>query len=402
MNAVPNVPVPRRERSRAWLGWVIVVALGAAVGASFLVTTGDDDTAKAAKKGPKVVPVVAAAVTQGALTERGRYPGELDADAADISAFYTGRLVAVNVRVGAAVKKGAVLAELDPVDAREQIAQARAQAKAAEAEERKARVERDAAAAEVARLEPLARDKLIAEIEIDRQRAKAASLGVAVEAAAAVGAEARARVTLLERRVVESKVRAPFAGRVAERYVDPGAIVAAGARLVRLVETGALRVRFEVPEQDVPTISKGTRLRIVTKADPTGQGIEATVTGIGSEVSRERRVAIAEAKIEKPPAGWLPGMYAEAIVDSRTIEQATIVPDVAVLSRLQPSGEVAVGVFLDDNGIAKWQPVRVVARDGNRVAIEGPVPVGARVLVGGHIDLMPGSRIDAALETERK
>lgn len=379
-----------------------MLVAGAGVGASFLVSS-SDEAAGAKKNGPKVMPVVAADVVQGSITERGRYPGELDADAADIAAFYAGRLVAVHVRVGDTVEKGAVLAELDPVDAKEQIAQARAQAKAAEAEERKARVERDAAAAEVARLEPLARDKLVAEIEIDRQRARAASLAVAVETAAAVGAEARARVTLLERRVVESKVRAPFAGRIAERYVDPGTIVSSGARLVRLVETGTLRARFEVPEQDVPGIVKGTRVRIVTKADPTGQGVEATVTGIGSEVIRERRVAIAEAKIETPPAGWLPGMYAEAIVDRRTIEQATIVPDVAVLSRLQPSGEVVVGVFLDDNGIAKWQPVSVVARDGSRVAIEGPVPVGARVLVGGHVDLLAGSRIQAAAtQAERK
>lgn len=378
-----------------------MVAAGIGVGASFLVSS-SEESGGSKKSGPKVIPVVVAEVVQGSLTERGRYPGELVADAADISAFYAGRLVAVHVRVGSTVEKGAVLAELDPVDAKEQIAQAKAQAKAAEAEERRARVERDAAMAEVARLEPLARDRLVAEIEIDRQRARAASLGVAVEAAAAAGAEARARVTLLERRIVESKVRAPFAGRIAERYVDPGTIVSAGARLVRLVDTSSLRARFEVPEQDVPSIAKGTRVRIVTKADPSGQGVDATVTGIGSEVIRERRVAIAEAKIENPPAGWLPGMYAEAIVDRRTIEQATIVPDVSVLSRLQPSGEVVVGVFLDDNGVAKWQPVTVVGRDGDRIAIEGPVPAGARVLVGGHVDLMAGTKIQATATPAEK
>ena len=371
---------------------MIVVIAGLGIGASFLVTC-EGEPAQKEKKAPKLTPVTATAVTRGAITERGRYPGELDADAADVAAFYAGRLVAVHVRVGDTVAKGAVVAELDPIDAKEQIAQARAQARAAEAEERRARVERDAAVAEVARLEPLARDKLIAELEIDKQRARAASLGVAVEAAAAGGVEARARVTLLQRRVVESHVRAPFAGRIAERYVDPGAIVAAGARLVRIVEVGTLRVRFEVPEQDVPSITVGRNVRIVTKADASGDGVTATVTGIGSEVSRERRVAAAEAKIDQPPQGWLPGMYAEAIVDRRTIEQATIVPDVAVLSRLQPGGQVAHGVFVDREGVATWMPVRVVARDGARVAIEGDVPVGARVLVGGHVDLMSGAQI---------
>jgi RND family efflux transporter MFP subunit len=390
----PELALPARPRSRAWLGWTIVGLAGAAIAASFWFR-GDDSVAET-KREAKVTPVTAAAVTTGSITERGRYPGEIDADAADVAAFYTGRLVAVHVRVGDTVAKDAVLAELDPVDAKEQIAQARAQARAAEAEERRVKVERDQAIAEAERLEPLAKDKLIAELEIEKQRARAASLGAAVEAAAAGGAEAKARVTLLERRMVESKVRAPFAGRIAERYVDPGAIVQAGARLVRLVQVSPLRVRFEVPEQDVPAVNVGTTVHVITKAHVEGDGVLAKVTGIGSEISRERRVANAEALIENPPQGWLPGMYAEAVVDRRTIPQATIVPANAVLSRLQASGEIMTGVLVDNAGTARWVPVRIVARDGDRAAIEGAVAAGARVLVGGHIDLMDGSKIKVA------
>lgn len=384
-----------RPRKRAWLGWAIVALAGGAILGSFWLR-GNDDSAAATTREATVTPVTVTPATQGSITERGHYPGELDADAADIAAFYTGRLVAVHVRVGDTVEKGQVLAELDPVDAKEQIAQARAQAKAAAAEERRVRVERDQAIAEVKRLEPLARDKLIAEIQIDQQRAKAAALGAAVEAAAAGGAEAEARVTLLERRIVESHVRAPFSGRIAERYVDPGAIVQAGSRLVRLVQVAPLRVRFEVPEEDVPAIAPGTSVHVVTKAQPDGEGVLAKVTGIGSEVSRERRVAIAEGLIEDPPRGWLPGMYAEAVVDRRTLPQATIVPSAAVLSRLQPDGRLLTGVLVENGGIAHWVPVRIAARDADRIAVDGDVAPGARVLVGGHIDLMDGSRVRIA------
>jgi RND family efflux transporter MFP subunit len=395
---------------------LVVAVAGAAITASFALRS-KDDAGGTKKREPQATAVTAAPATRGALTERARFPGELDADAADVSAFYTGRLVAVHVRVGDTVEKNAVLAELDPVDAREQIAQARAQTKAAEAEERRARVERDAAVVEVKRLEPLARDKLIAELEIDKQRARADSLAVAVEAAAAGGAEARARVTLLERRIVEAKVRAPFGGRIAERYVDPGAIVQAGTRLVRLVQVAPLRVRFEVPEQEVPTILPGMTLRVVTKAQIDGEGspaprvmdplagaasARATVSGIGSEVSRERRVAIAEALIETPPQGWLPGMYAEAIVDRRTLDQAIIVPAIAVLSRLGPDGQVATGVFVDAGAIARWVQVRVTARDGDRMAIEGDIAVGAPVLVGGHVDLVDGGKVRVAGASEKR
>lgn len=383
---------PTTRRSRAWVAWVVVGVAAVLVGGSFLIR-GDDKAAAQAPKNATATPVTARDVIRGPITQRGRYPGELDADAADIAAFYAGRLVSMTVRVGDTVKAGDVIAELDPVDAKEQIAQARAQAKAAAAERNRANVERDAAAAEVARLEPLARDQLISALEIDRQRAKANALAATVDTAAAGEAEAHARVRVLEKRIQESVVRAPFAGRIAERYVDPGVIVNASARLVRIVAVAPLRVRFEVPEADIPRLAVGTTLRVITTGDK--EGLPAKITGIASEVSRERRVAIVEGMVENPPAGWLPGMYAEAVVDLRTIEQATIVPAPSVLSRLQPNGGVATGVFVAgvDGITARWVPIREVTRDGDRVAVEADLPAGTKVLVSGHVDLTDGGRI---------
>jgi RND family efflux transporter MFP subunit len=370
---------------------VVVAIAGVALGLSFFFKGGDEPASK--PTGKKATPVTAVAVVRGEMTQRGRYPGELDADTADVAAFYAGRVTAVRVRVGDTVKVNDVVAELDPVDAKEQIAQARAQAKAAAAEQNRAKVERDAANAEAARLEPLAADKLISALEIDRQRAKAAALGASVESAAAGQAEAQARVRLLEKRVVESVVRAPFAGRVAERFVDPGVVVAGGARLVRIVAVTPLRIRFEVPESDVARLTAGTVLTANTKASD-GTSAPARVTGVASEVSRERRVAGVEATIEDPPAGWLPGMYAEAVVELRTIKDATIVPSSAVLSRLQPDGKVIVGVFVErEAGVARWIAVQETAREGDRVAITGELPDGAKVLVTGHVDLSDGAKI---------
>jgi RND family efflux transporter MFP subunit len=388
MNAPP--PALPRARSRAWIAWVVVAIAVLAIGLSFLFKREEKPADKTPKK--KATPVTAVAAVRGEMTQRGRYPGELDADTADVAAFYAGRVTAVRVRVGDTVKPNDVVAELDPVDAKEQIAQARAQAKAAAAEQNRAKVERDAAFAEVARLEPLAADKLISALEIDRQRAKAQALGATVESAAAGEAEAQARVRLLEKRVVESVVRAPFGGRIAERYVDPGAIVAAGARLVRIVAMTPLRIRFEVPEADVARLTAGTTLTASTKSGD-GATAPARVTGVASEVSRERRVAAVEALIEPPPPGWLPGMYAEAVVDLRVIKDAMIVPATAVLSRLQADGKVSVGVLVAGDGVARWIPVQEVAREGDRIAVDGELPVGAKVLVAGHVDLNDGSPI---------
>jgi RND family efflux transporter MFP subunit len=382
------------SRTRVRIGWAIVAVVALAVAGSFLIESEEEADGGGGRE-RRATPVAVASVERGEITERRRYPGELDADAADVASFYPGRVEAVHVRVGDVVKAGQPLVEVDPVDAREQIARARAQAQAAAAEEKRAAVELAEAKTQLERFDQYRSE--VSDADYDAQQARVQALGAAVAGAAAREAEANAGLQLLQKRIVESVIRAPFDGRIAERHVDPGAIVNATAPLVRVVATSPLRVRFEVPDHDIAGVSVGTALRVVTgEGDAADAGVAATVTGVGAEVDRERRVATVEAVIDAPPAGWLPGMFAQAIVDRRTIRDATVVPAVAVLSRLQPDGTIATGVLVADEGAARWVPVTVVAREDDRVAIQGAVAPGAQVLIAGHVDLAEGSPIQVA------
>jgi multidrug efflux system membrane fusion protein len=390
MNAVEEGAARRRGRGIR-IAWLVVGVAAVAIAASYGLGGEDAVEAGGAARG-RATPVAVAEVVQATLTERQRYPGELDADAADVASFYAGRVKAVTVRVGDAVKAGQVVAELDPVDAVEQIARARAQAQAAEAEARRASAELDGARKELARSREL--PELVSASELDALRARALALEAAVASAGASGDEARAGLRLLQRRVTESAVRAPFAGRIAVRHVDPGVIVAAGDPLLRVVASAPLRIRFEVPEHDVPGLEVGGALRVVTQAGTQDGDVAARITGIGAEIDRARRIAAVEAIVDAPPPGWRPGMYAEAVVDRRTLADATVVPASAVLSRLGADGVIATGVLIADGEVARWLPVTVVAREDARVAIEASgLDVGVRVLAAGHVDLVDGSRI---------
>lgn len=404
---------PRNARGR-WLGWLVVAALATAVTLSFVL---EEAPVAPERKAPaaRPTPVAATPILRGPLVERARYPGELDADAADIAAFFPGRLLSVEVRVGDRVERDAVLARLDPVDLDEQLAQAKAQVAAAQADERRVGVELAMARKELERMSPLAQQKLIAALELDLQRAKVDALRAQVGSSTARAAEAKARVALLEKRVSEMIVRAPFAGRVAERYVDPGAIVGAATRLVRLVEESPLRLRFEVPEHELVAVTPGSEVLVTTRGhrvtDP-ALAVTAKVTGLAGEVSRERRVATAEALVSEPPEGWLPGMYAEAHVATRALDDALIAPSVAIVSRLMPSGLVETGVFIAEGEAARWVRVDVLARSADRVAIAATPPreprdpeapssaarlsAGALVLTAGHLDLTDGGAIKVA------
>jgi RND family efflux transporter MFP subunit len=381
---------------RSWRRWAVLAALAAGVAVLFVWEPGGESSRMVEKRPDKRATMVSvAAVERGALTERATYSGELDADAADLASGVSGRLEAVHVRIGDAVDKGQELARVDAAELVRTRAEAVAATRAARAAEQRAQVEVQASEHEVARAEALLASGTISAQEMDQLRARANALAAARESAAAQQAQAQARVGLLDQQIADSRIRAPFSGTVAARHFDPGTFVSAGTSVIRLVARTPLRVRFDVPEQDVGRFRADTAFAV--RAPPTGSH-EATghVTGLGTEVDRTRRVVRVEGVVDEPPASWLPGMFAEVVAAQRTIENATVVPAAALVSRLAEDNNVQTGVFRPTDGVARWVPVRVLARDGDRVAIEplaGALAPGEQVLVGGYADLADGAPI---------
>lgn len=379
--------------------WALLALAAAAVVASFFVDC-DEAAAPPGQGNGNRAPRAAAVATMRAViepvAERATYPGELDADAADIAAVFAGRLDELRVRVGDLVAPGDPIAVVAIVDLAEQKAEAEAQLRAARADIERVKAELEVAQRDAGRIAALKEASLVAAQESDAARARARALAADRQRAVAAASEAEARVALLERRASESTVRAPFAGRVVDRYLDSGGFVQTGTRLVRLVATGPLRVRFEVPEQHVGRVAVGAAVEVTVPALEAGASIAARVIGRGGEVLRDRRVVIVEASIERPPETWLSGMYATASVVHRTIDDAPVVPAVALLTRMDPKGALVTGLFVAAEGVARWVPVEVLARAGERVAVRGALVAGAQVLIEGHQDLADGAPIRTA------
>jgi len=376
--------------------WALLALVAAAIGASFFFGGDDPTTGAGAPKGPRAAAVATAAVTDERVVERATYPGELDADAADVAALFAGRLDQVHVRIGDLVAAGDPIATVHIVDLAAQRDEADARARASQADIDRTRAELEAAQRDAARFASLGQDALVAAREADAARARARALTAELQRARASLAEAQARVAQLGVRESESLVRAPYAGRVVDRYADPGGFVTTGARLVRLVASGPLRVRIEIPEQDVPRVTVGAAVEIgVPSLGPASA--HARITGMGGEVLRDRRVVIVEALLGHHPEAWLAGMYASATVVHQAIERGPVVPEGALLTRVGGDGRPVAGVFRRDDAVARWVPVKVRAREGSRVAIDGELAIGAEVLVQGHHDLGDGAAIRVSL-----
>lgn len=377
--------------------WALLALAAAAVIASFFVDC-DEATPPPGNghRAPRAAAVATARVVVEPVIERATYPGELDADAADVAAVFAGRLDALHVRVGDVLAPGDPVAVIAIVDLAEQKAEAEAQLRAARADVERVKAELEVAQREAGRIATLKEASLVAAQESDAAKARARALSAQRQRVLATASEAEARLALLERRATESTVRAPFAARVVDRYLDPGGFVQAGTRLVRLVATAPLRARFEVPEQHVGRVTVGAPADVTVPALDTDVVVPARVTGKSGEVLRDRRVVVVEALIEHPPEAWISGMYATATVVHRTIDDAPVVPAAALLTRMGDGGALLAGVFVADAGVARWVPTEVVARANDRVALRGAIAAGAEVLVAGHQDLADGAPIRTA------
>ncbi len=390
----PAAPRPGRLR------WAVLAGLAAAVILLFVWSPGGDGGGPDDRgDGERASTVSAGVVERDAFAERSTYPGELTADRADLASKIGGRVTEVAVRTGDEVERGEVVARLDARQLRAQREEASAQVEAASSAERRTRVQLEAAERDLERNERLAERDVISQQDVDDVRDRVASLREDLQGAAAERAQARARVNSLAAEISESAIEAPFSGTVSERYVDPGDFVQSGARVVRLVSGSPLRVVFEVPERDVGAFGKDAPFDV--RAPPTrGETFRGRVTGAAREIVREKRIARVEGAIDEAPDSWLPGMYAEVITPKRAMDDALVIPDTALLSRLRPDGELRHGVFRPVDGEAQWVPVTVLGEQDDRVAVDADLEAGDRVLVSGHRELGDGQSISLVGEDD--
>lgn len=197
---------PRRRRRVIW-----IVLLIAAIALTWYLLRGS--SAPAATPPPPVVTV--ATPLQREVTEWDEYIGRFEASrSVELRPRVSGQITAVHFRDGQIVRKGQPLFTIDPRPYRAALAEAQAGVATA-------RSDLALAQTELARAQRLIDDDAVSASEIDALEAR-----VTASKAALAAAQARVRSRSLD--VEFTTVRAPISGRISDRRVDPGNLVAAG------------------------------------------------------------------------------------------------------------------------------------------------------------------------------
>ena len=341
------------------VGFSLKVLLGAAAAASLGACSSPHSPSK------KDLPPVSAAT---ALVERASLPdrltlyGTVTADrSAAVSSRVMANVVAVPARVGQSVAAGDVLVEIDAETTRGQEAQARgalAQARAAlSLAERN--YERYKALAASGSASPL-------ELDMNRMQYEQAKGAVqqgegAVEAASSVARE--------------SRVTAPFAGRVAARLVEAGDLAAPGRPLVTVESATGRRLVVQVPAGTVAASGLKAGQKLSVRIDGVTSDLTGTVVEMSPGADAVAHTYMVTLELAGAPVAT--GLTGRATLDA-AVRSSVLVPESAVLA----SGGVSLVALKDDAGKARTRVVTTGASQGGKIEILSGLSGGETVLVG--------------------
>ncbi|MDE2380061.1 efflux RND transporter periplasmic adaptor subunit [Bradyrhizobium sp.] len=222
--------------------------------------------------------------------------GRIEVTRVDIASKLPGRVAQVRVREGDAVRKGDLIAELDTAELRAQLAGAKAAVQRAVAAIARAeadiairKAERDLAEAEMQRALHLEQTSSGTKADLDRRRAQSLVAAAQIEGSRAALVEANAareaadaQVAQIEAMLDDSELHSPVNGRVEYRLVQPGEVVAAGGRLVTILDLSDVYMTVFLPTGQSGRVALGSQARIVLDSVPDAV-FPATVSFVAAE-----------------------------------------------------------------------------------------------------------------------
>ena len=321
---------------------------------------------------PKPAPPVAVKTTTvatAALPRTMTLTGTLTANReSGVAADVTGKVAEVYVERGSRVRAGAPLVRLDRRQADLLEAEATSQAAAMESQAALAQ-------SECARSERLFADGAINQAEFDRSQAQC-------KAAVSSAHAARMRRQMAGKTVGDLVIKAPFAGIVADRFVNPGEYVRPDSKVASVVVLETLRLELAVPENALSAFGVGAQVAFKVAAFP-----EETFTGkvrfVGATVRRATRDLLVEAVVVNKDERLRPGMF--AVADVRLGEVTMPVVPKGALRIDEQAGTDRVLVV--DGGRVEERLVHTGPARGELIA--GMVPILAGLKAGERVVLSP-------------
>ncbi len=298
---------------------------------------------------------------------------------APVYARASGYVTRFLVDIGAQVKAGDLLAEIDTPELDEELAQARAQ------------VDQAQAALALAKTTAARWAELVKTASVSEQ--EAAEKQADFELKTANLAAARANVARLEDLQRFQKVTAAFDGTITARMIDVGQLITAGStrELFRLTQTRTLRVFVHVPQTEAAGIRIGQSAELLIPELP-GRVFPAKVVRTSGAMIAESRTLLTELEVDNPAGEILAGTFAQARFPHETVKPPLILPSNTLLFR---SEGMQVGVVAE-GGRVELRSVKLGRDFGQTVEVLGGVGSNDSVILNPPDSLVGGTTVRIA------
>lgn len=201
----------------------------------------------------------------------------------------------------------------------------------------------------------------------------------------------QAQVEAARARLENTRIRAPFAGRVGLRRVSPGSFVDSQTVITTLDDVGTIKLDFSVPETFIAVVSEG--MNIVARSVVFPERVfKGTVSSIDTRVDPVSRAIQVRAEIPNGDAALKPGMFMTVDL-KRSRGDVLVVPEQSIV----PEGTQQF-VFVVSEGVATKRPVELGRRIPGFVVIESGLDAGEAVITEGTNKVRDGSAVEPFIE----
>jgi HlyD family secretion protein len=352
----------------------------------------------------------------------------------DVQSEVTARILRITVQEGDLVQKGQLLVELDQVQFRGNVESAEAQLTAQQASLMQARVNRDQAKRSLDRTTELKRTTpTMVSDEVMEQAQQAFDVAEAnFRATTASVSQAEASLREARENLARTRLFSPISGRVVRLAVEEGEVAVPGTfsrdvgMLMRIADMSAIQALVKVDETDVVRLELGDSVSVsidafpdttfvgrVTKIANSAAALSAAGQGTDRAVDFE-----VEVTLENPPADVRPDLSMTARIITDVRQGVMSIPIIALTTRpptaagdtatAAPLGDSTAagrpkdieGVFVVENGIARFRPVKVgIAGDEHFELLSG-VSEGETIVAGTYQairDMTDSTKVRAAV-----
>jgi len=294
-----------------------------------------------------------------------------------------GYIKKIPIEEGDVVKKGQLLFEVDPADIYSMLNQARGAVLQAKSGVLMAEMAYADAKRDYERFKNLYKNGAVSKRDFEKMTLNMNIRKKQVDMAKGMLKQALAGLNRAKAQLKYAKIESPINGVVTRKMKKVAEMALPGYPVVILSDLSSIKAQSFVKEEDVEKLKIGMRVNIYVPAIK--KTYKAKITTIIPSADPATHSFVVKYTFENIK-GLLPGMYAKAkIVIAK--KEAVLIPFAALTTR---SG--ITGVFVDNNNIAKFVPIKQIAQQNDYIAIEG-IKAGEKVILYPPANLEDGQKL---------